>query len=687
LHTGKEITTHVRQTGEGPGCVGGWYQKRLGEVEEEEELPDPYASVGDDVVRQISAGELEELVFEKQTKTVIGDFSYSWCFSATRAQSMFINAARQLSSQSVVFVRVDSKEYPAVARHYDVSCGLQSHVYVLRKGEGLNKERKVDSEEIVVPAQESEFMSALRSRFEAKLVHITTEDELNDFKKSHNIVAIAIFDTSKGGNSAESLPEFQALTKAATVTRGLVPIGYIDRQLGGYVGPSVKVFKHGKEMDGGMKLVIDGGVLARMIGAEAFPLVSMYEYGVRESFDRIGIPIIQVFGHDKDTINLAQEVAKEYRGRLGLVRMSPQHYYMLEDHGMDEKSVPGVGITDSFHWNSMKYAHDGEMTVESVRATVDKYLAGTLPPSFKSEKTPPPGHHDKGTVKKVVKNTLSEVVGEDSQQDTLIMVYRPWMHTLKKARQTLAKVAEAFKELDRVTVASLDVSGNFFDRDIWRGMREMEEDPCIYMCPRGGGGCKKFYGQIAQKEIFQFAAKNSQTVKQQWDDKVKPQLKAMKKAESEAKEAAKKDSARRALEYEEEVKGFNDKVEKADELEIAAGVWKRVAVHGDSKLSPPRPHDQVKVHYTGTLASNGQKFDSSRDRGKPFTFTMGIQQVIPCWEKGVSSMVPGERAQLICDHKQAYGDRGAPPKIPEKAKLLFDVELLSTGPPSVHDEM
>ncbi|KAF0310019.1 FK506-binding protein [Amphibalanus amphitrite] len=104
------------------------------------------------------------------------------------------------------------------------------------------------------------------------------------------------------------------------------------------------------------------------------------------------------------------------------------------------------------------------------------------------------------------------------------------------------------------------------------------------------------------------------------------------------------------------------------------GVEVQTITPGDGQTFP-KTGQKVFVHYTGTL-TDGSKFDSSRDRGRPFTFNIGQKQVIRGWDEGVAQMSKGQRAKLICSPDYAYGARGHPGIIPPNATLHFDVELI-----------
>ncbi|HMA30470.1 MAG TPA: FKBP-type peptidyl-prolyl cis-trans isomerase [Casimicrobiaceae bacterium] len=93
----------------------------------------------------------------------------------------------------------------------------------------------------------------------------------------------------------------------------------------------------------------------------------------------------------------------------------------------------------------------------------------------------------------------------------------------------------------------------------------------------------------------------------------------------------------------------------------------------------------VSVHYTGWLYdsskpdSHGARFDSSRDRGTPFSFALGAGRVIRGWDEGVAGMQVGGQRTLVIPARLGYGERGAGGIIPPNATLIFDVELLGVN--------
>ena len=101
----------------------------------------------------------------------------------------------------------------------------------------------------------------------------------------------------------------------------------------------------------------------------------------------------------------------------------------------------------------------------------------------------------------------------------------------------------------------------------------------------------------------------------------------------------------------------------------------------------PAKVDKLVVHYKGTLADGGAVFDDSRERGHAFTFALGCNKVIRGWDEALVGATKGARFTVRIPSADAYGPKGAPPRIPPNADLVFDLELLNINETLVEEGM
>ena len=144
--------------------------------------------------------------------------------------------------------------------------------------------------------------------------------------------------------------------------------------------------------------------------------------------------------------------------------------------------------------------------------------------------------------------------------------------------------------------------------------------------------------------------------------------------ETEAEVKAAQEAELKRLETEETMKRY-EFLEKnyPDAQELASGLYYIEVKEG--KGDTPQNGQNVNVHYTGTFL-DGNKFDSSVDRGNPLSFVLGQKRVIPGWEEGVAMMREGGKAVLVVPSHLAYGPQGRS-SIPPYSTLVFEIELLS----------
>lgn len=116
-----------------------------------------------------------------------------------------------------------------------------------------------------------------------------------------------------------------------------------------------------------------------------------------------------------------------------------------------------------------------------------------------------------------------------------------------------------------------------------------------------------------------------------------------------------------------------------DTITTTSGLKYIMVVDGKKATDKPTKGATVKVHYTGYF-EDGKVFDSSVKRGEPISFQLGKGMVIKGWDEGIALLKVGDKARLLIPYQLAYGEAGRAPVIPEKANLIFDVELVAFTP-------
>jgi FKBP-type peptidyl-prolyl cis-trans isomerase len=121
----------------------------------------------------------------------------------------------------------------------------------------------------------------------------------------------------------------------------------------------------------------------------------------------------------------------------------------------------------------------------------------------------------------------------------------------------------------------------------------------------------------------------------------------------------------------------------AEKITTESGLTYEITKEGSKDANMAKTGQTIKVHYTGWLSDpeggKGRKFDSSLDRGEPFSFPLGMGRVIKGWDEGVEGMKVGEKRVLYIPSKLGYGERGAGSVIPGNSDLIFEVELVEAG--------
>lgn len=350
---------------------------------------------------------------------------------------------------------------------------------------------------------------------------------------------------------------------------------------------------------------------------------------------------------------------------------------MASEIGLDGQASAPFAIVESTEFDAKKYAMrrglklQGEAEVDrAVYRLCEQYLANELKPTYKSEVLPDDNPEEVNGVQRISWDTLEAAA--EAEESYLVLVYKPWNQNHEKAMASFKTIAKILMDagVSSVIVSTFDSSQNYIgDGRYFPGLEEFHTKAACYLLPPSANVSRHFRGKLKRNDLLRFIKKHNSEVKAKWSAVAE----AVRSVVAEEKQAARKKAEAAAKAAEERAA----LIANAELLELTddGGVkLRRYASNGEGG-STPSSGATVRAHYTGTLR-DGTKFDSSRDRGDPFSFTLGKGQVIRCWDLAFAEMRIGDKAVITCSSDYAYGDMGSPPTIPANAELEFDIELV-----------
>jgi protein disulfide-isomerase A1 len=289
---------------------------------------------------------------------------------------------------------------------------------------------------------------------------LDSEDAVESFKGEENVVIVGFFDS-------ESSSEYKAFRETAETLRDRFVFGAVigNANLGKKYEasvPSVVLFKTFDEK----KNVLAGSELSTLkefIEANSTPLIDEIGPHNYKNYGESGLPLgyvfvdLQVDGQMEKYVEVIRPIAQKTKGQLNWVYIDWQKYAKHSERlGLSGKTVPAVAIEKLQDGTHFAFDETAEITSDSVSAWVDKFIAGNLEPTIKSEEIPA---DNSGPVKVVVAKTFDQIVNDPSK-DVLVEFYAPWCGHCKALAPIYEELGTALKDIDSVVIAKIDATAN-----------------------------------------------------------------------------------------------------------------------------------------------------------------------------------------------------------------------------------
>lgn len=437
-------------------------------LEPDEEIP--YAEDDDNVMELTEKNKQKSI---EKFKTLLVNVRYPWCSECTSEDEAFLKAAKDGKAKGkkdakwkkVAFAVLDAREERRLAKEMGAKCDNTCQYRVFTGP-------KMEPSTLKAELNEIELLEQLEKYLVPAYQVLNAESEVEPLKEKST--------TCLGRFASEADPEFIVFKRVAGLIRGEL----VFAAAFGMTGP-LELWPHKQnfsfKFDGSLQ--DNGTALYDWIKPRSIPLLQEYDWQLRETYEKLGLPLAQIFLDDEDknpsmdkTVRHAvRRVAKQFIGKIAFVELKKSsHSYELRDYGLNEPEVyPAFGIASSSSHDSAKYAFEvtsevaesngafwanADTAVDKLVDFCEQVLAGTWPEAHESGA--PQTTWTKGEVKHVVWKSYKDISAPE--KPLLLQVYGK--HRIDNDRNTmmLRHLASALEPMsDSLTVASYDTSDNY----------------------------------------------------------------------------------------------------------------------------------------------------------------------------------------------------------------------------------
>jgi len=406
------------------------------------------------------------------------EFYAPWCGHCKALAPEYAKAATALKDEPAKLGKVDATEHKEVGSRFGIQ-GFPTLKF-FKNGKPQDYSGGRTSDEIV---------NWIKKKSGPPAITLESEEDLLKAQEANDVVVVGVFDSAddaKAKNFITIAGDDDSLAYAITSSDA------VKNKLGAKAG-SIAVLKDFDELRADFDMTDDVEAAKTFISGNSVPLIQTFSQESSQKIFKSPITSHSLFftktdaDHHKSTVDVFTEVAKANRGKVLFINVPSTETRVMDYFGFKAEDLPAYVLADMGGKGAMKkYVYDGKFEVKEIQAFVDKFQAGDLKPSLKSET--PDASDTAGNVV-VVKGTSFNELVLDNTKDVLVEFYAPWCGHCKNLAPIYDDLGAIFKDDSEVVIAKMDATANEIDV---AGV-EVQGFPTIYFFPGNNKSSPKKY--------------------------------------------------------------------------------------------------------------------------------------------------------------------------------------------------